>query len=153
MEVFIGNLSPNATLSDLIVFFKGFSSKAKFHIIEKRQEGGGKFRYGIAYFDSDKLALKAIKKLNQKPLRGERVVLREYFHRNYSNERRALNWREKPWHGEERRQQERRRKEIPKPAPKIIKPVEQPKQVEAEAIGETSASETPTLVTKKIVPK
>lgn len=131
MEIFIGNLSPHTTLSDLIGFFKGFSNKAKFRIIEKRQDDGSRYRYGIAFFDSDKLALKAIKKLHQKPLRGELVVLREYFHRNYSNERRALNWRNIPWQGVERRQQERRRKEIPKPTPKVDKSVEQAKKNEA----------------------
>lgn len=111
MEVFIGNLAPNATLTDLIGFFKSFSSKARIRIVEKRQENGSKIRYGIADFESDKLALKAIKKLDRKPLRDEPVVLREYLHRYYYNERRAVNWRDAPWEGVERRQNERRRKE------------------------------------------
>lgn len=109
MEVYIGNLEPKITYGDLISFLKGFSSKAKIRIIEKRQSDGSKIRYGIAAFDSDKLALKAIRKLNNKPLRGERVIVREYFHRYYANERRDLNWRDKPWSGVERRRQERRK--------------------------------------------
>jgi uncharacterized protein YifE (UPF0438 family) len=36
-------------------------------------------------------------------------VVREYKQRSYSNERRALNWRDKPWDGVERRISERRR--------------------------------------------
>ena len=125
MEVFIGNLAPNTSLTDLIGFFKGFSSKAKIRLVEKRLEDGNRIRYGIANFESDKLALKAIKKLNQKPLRGQRVVVREYFHRYYANERRAVNWRDIPWEGVERRQQERRRKELDKATDDFDKLAEQ----------------------------
>lgn len=134
MDVFIGNLAPNASLTDLIGFFKGFSGKAKIRIVEKRMEDGGRCRYGIAAFESDKLAQKAIKKLNNKPLRGQLVALREYFHRYYYNERRAVNWRELPWEGVERRQQERRRKESRKENDGFDKLVEQSrKNEEAEA--------------------
>jgi len=111
MEVFIGNLAERVTLTELTAFLKAFASKARIRLIEKRQEDGCKIRYGLADFDSDKLALKAIKKLNQKALRGKEVVMREYFHRSYSNERRALNWRDLPWDGPERRRLERRKKE------------------------------------------
>lgn len=115
MEVFIGNLADNVSVTDLTAFFKAFANKARIRIVEKRQEDGSRIRYGIANFDTDKLALKAIKKLNQKELRGRAVVLREYIHRSYSNERRALNWRDKPWDGPERRRVERRKKENIKP--------------------------------------
>lgn len=114
MEVFIGNLSEKVTLSDLTAFFKAFANKAHIRIVVKRQENGSRVRYGLADFDSDKLALKAIKKLNQKVLRGKSVVMREFYHRRYSNERRALNWRDIPWSGPERRQEERRRQEAAK---------------------------------------
>lgn len=130
MEVFIGNLAPNTSLTDLIGFFKSFAGKAKIRIVEKRLEDGNKLRYGIADFESDRLAQKAIKKLNQKPLRGELVVLREYFHRYYYNERRAVNWRELPWDGVERRQQERRRQESPKAADNFDTLVEQTRKKE-----------------------
>ena len=113
MEVFIGNLADKVTYTDLIGFFKGFSNKAKIRLVDKRTGDGSRLRYGIAEFDSEKVALKAIKKLNGKPLRGEAVVLREYHHRYYANERRAVNWRDKPWTGVERRQQERRKQQIP----------------------------------------
>ncbi len=111
MEVFIGNLSLDITHNDLVIFFKGFAKKAKLRLVDKRREDNSKFRYGVVKFDSDKLALKAIRKLNHKPLRGIRVELREYFHRCYANERRAVNWRNKPWAGVERRQQERRKQQ------------------------------------------
>jgi RNA recognition motif-containing protein len=134
MEVFIGNLAPNVSVTDLIGFFKGFSGKAKIRIVEKQLEDGTKCRFGIADFESDRLALKAIKKLNQKPLRGELVMVREYVHRSYYNERRAVNWRDKPWEGVERRQHERRRKETHKDQDSFDKMVEQSKKnEEAEA--------------------
>ena len=140
MEVFIGNLAPNATLTDLIGFFKGFSNKAKIRIVEKRQEDGSKVRFGIADFESDKLALKAIKKLNQTSLRGDLVVLREYLHRYYGNERRAVNWRDKPWDGVERRQLERRKKETPKAADNFDELIEQSRKKEEEEVGKVRIS-------------
>lgn len=115
MEVFIGNLADNVSVTDLTAFFKAFANKARIRIVEKRQEDGSRIRFGIADFDTEKLALKAMKKLNQKELRGKAVVLREYYHRSYSNERRALNWRDRPWNGPERRMEERRKKESIKP--------------------------------------
>lgn len=115
MEVFIGNLADNVSVTDLTAFFKAFANKARIRIVDKRQEDGSRVRYGVASFDTEKLALKAIKKLNQRELRGRAVVLREYIHRSYSNERRALNWRDKPWSGPERRKVERRKKETTKP--------------------------------------
>jgi hypothetical protein len=42
-------------------------------------------------------------------LRSSALRLREYHHRNYSNERRALGWRNRPWSAKERRLSERRR--------------------------------------------
>jgi RNA recognition motif-containing protein len=116
MEIFIGNLAENVTLRDLTAFFKTFANKAHIRLIEKRQENGTRIRYGIADFDSDKLALKAIKKFNGAVLRGQKVALREFFRRSYSNERRALNWRDKPWDGPERRKDERRKKAQSRPA-------------------------------------
>lgn len=111
MEVFIGNLAANVTQADLINFFKGYANKARIRIVEKRQQDGSKMRFAIAAFNSDKLALRAIRKLSRKPLLGERVVLHEYFYRCYANENRAVNWRDQPWKGVERRRQERRKQQ------------------------------------------
>jgi len=110
MEVFIGNIAPNTTLNDVVNFLKGFAKKARVRVIDQPLENGGHTRYALADFDADKLALKAIKKLNGSSLRGQAVVMREFIHRSYSNERRAVNWREKPWSGPERRRDERRKK-------------------------------------------
>ncbi|HEY0633768.1 MAG TPA: RNA-binding protein [Gammaproteobacteria bacterium] len=115
MDVFVGNLSPRTTLSDLVTFFKGFASNARFQIHDKQFEDGSRSRYAIATLDPDKLAEKAIKKLNGQVLNGHVVAVREYLHRGYSNERRAMGWRERPWQGIERRASERRRKQTQKP--------------------------------------
>ena len=116
MEVFIGKLAANTTHTDLVRFLKGFSGKARISIVEKQQPDGNIARYGIAEFDSDKLALKAIRKLDGQRLCGERMVVREYFYRCYANERRAVNWRHQPWSGVERRKQERRKQQSRNPA-------------------------------------
>lgn len=111
MELFIGNISERTHVADLIAFFKGFEKKTTFRIEEKRLEDGTLCRYGVANFNEEKLALKALKKLDGKPLLGRNLHLREFFYRSYSNERRALNWRDRPWDGPERRVSERRKKE------------------------------------------
>ncbi len=111
MDVFIGNLSPRTTLNDLVVFFKGFAPGARFQIFDKQFEDGSRSRYAVAIVEPDKLAEKAIKKLNGAFLQGSKVVLREFLHRSYNNERRLIGWRDKPWHGIERRVSERRRKQ------------------------------------------
>lgn len=110
MEVFIGNISPNTTLNDVVNFLKGFAKKARVRVVDHPLEDGGHSRYAIADFDAEKMALKAIKKLNGTLLHGQTVVMREFFHRSYNNERRAVNWRDKPWDGPERRKDERRKK-------------------------------------------
>ncbi|MEN8169215.1 MAG: RNA-binding protein [Pseudomonadota bacterium] len=111
MDLFIGNLSPSASLGELIAFFKGFSSKARFHLKQKKLEDGSTVRYAIAEFDSDKYAIKMIRKFHGEEFRGHSLIIREYLHRSYTNERRAVNWREKPWQAGERRNLDRRHKE------------------------------------------
>ncbi len=110
MELFIGNLTPTANLGELIAFFKGFSSKARFRFEEKTLEDGATIRYAVADFDSDKYALKMMEKFAGELYRGKELVIREYLHRSYNNERRAVNWRDKPWRAGERRRDDRRLK-------------------------------------------
>ena len=112
MEVFIGNLSSTTTLNDVMHFFKGFAKKARFRMVNHKLETGERSYYAVADFENDKLALKAIKKLNGGVIRGEIVTMREFIHRTYTNERRALNWRDKTWDGPERRRNERRKKVV-----------------------------------------
>ncbi len=110
MEVYVGNLNPQTTRNDVVAYLKSFARDARIRMVEQPLDNGSRTLYAIADFDSDRLALKAIKKLNGGVLRGEKIELHEYLHRSYSNERRALNWRDRPWSGVERRNHERRKK-------------------------------------------
>lgn len=139
MEVFIGNLADKTTLNDVMKFLKGFAKKARFRMQDKKLENGTRIFYAVAEFDSDKLALKAIKKFNGGFLRGQHLVLREFVHRSYTNERRALNWRSKPWTGVERRKSERRKKIQPKQRDNFDKLVESSKQNEKQIKEEKEA--------------
>ncbi len=111
MELFIGNLPPNTNLGELIAFFKGFSSKADFHLKKKKLEDGTTVHYAVLGFVNDKYAHKLMEKYVGAVFNGNELVIREYEHRSYNNERRAVNWREKPWRAGERRKSDRRLKE------------------------------------------
>jgi RNA recognition motif-containing protein len=115
MELFIGNLSPNANLGELVAFFKGFNKMARFRVEQKKLEDGTLVRYAVAVFENDKYALKMMEKFHGELFRGRELVIREYLHRSYNNERRAVNWRDKPWRAGERRRDDRRYKEMVKP--------------------------------------
>ncbi len=108
MEVFIGNLPESATVDDLVDFFKAFARDAEFRIVRKQGEDGTRYRFGLAHFRSDRKAEKAIHKLHMHKMHGKPIVVREYHHRAYQNERRAVGWRNRPWDGPERRKGDRR---------------------------------------------
>jgi hypothetical protein len=109
MELFIGNLPPKISLAELLIFFRAFKGKADFRL----EKGGpdGTLLYAVAELDSERYARKLVEKYQGAQVRGKKLVIREYVHRSYANERRAVNWREKPWRAGERRRNERRHKE------------------------------------------
>ena len=113
MELFIGNLPANANLGVLIAHFKGFSTKARFRMEKKKQDDGSTVYYAVADFDNDKYAQKFLEKYAGQEFYGRELAIREYYHRSYNNERRAVNWRDKPWRAGERRKDDRRLKEKP----------------------------------------
>ncbi|HEY0633769.1 MAG TPA: hypothetical protein VGE00_00190 [Gammaproteobacteria bacterium] len=115
MDVFIGNLSHETSLRDLVTFFRSLAGNARFQLFDKQYVDGTHLRFAVATIEPDKLAIKAIKKLNNQMLNGEAIVVREFLYRSYSNERRSVGWRNKPWHAIERRDLERRRKQIQPP--------------------------------------
>ncbi|MCW8918300.1 MAG: RNA-binding protein [Gammaproteobacteria bacterium] len=115
MELFIGNLTPGTTLGELIALFKGFSKMARFRLEQKRLEDGTTVRYAVAVFDNEKYAHKMVARFHGTLFHGQALHIREYLHRSYTNERRALNWRDKPWRAGERRRDDRRYKEAAKP--------------------------------------
>ena len=108
MELFVGNLPPNTGLGELIAFFKGYSSKGDFHLKKKTLDNGETVYYAVIGFENDKYAEKLLEKFAGKEFKGRVLVIREYVHRSYNNERRAVNWREKPWRAGERRRTDRR---------------------------------------------
>lgn len=108
MDLFIGNLPGNVVEKDLINFFRGYNKKVQFRIESKDMSDGSKLRYAVASYESDKLARKAMAKLHGQMLYGATLNIREFEHRSYNNERRAIGWRNKPWDDIERRQDDRR---------------------------------------------
>ena len=108
MDLFVGNLPLDTSLSELIAYFKGFSSKGDFHLKRKKLDNGETVLYAVLSFENDKYAEKLLAKYAGKEFKGRALAIREYFHRSYNNERRALNWRDKPWRAGERRRNDRR---------------------------------------------
>lgn len=114
MEVYVGILPASTTQSDLIRLFLPVDKQVRVEMKTHDLREGGKSFYAIVSFSSDKLAHKAIKKLHQTEFHGGIIEVREYLHRSYNNERRALGWRNQPWESEERRTHERRAGTTPK---------------------------------------
>jgi RNA recognition motif-containing protein len=109
MEIFVGHLPENATPADLKAFFKGYGKQTRCIIVEILHNDRTITRHGYVVIEPDRAAHKAIKRLSLKRLNGQRVAVREYIHRAYANDRRALGWRHKPWRAAERRMDERRK--------------------------------------------
>lgn len=108
MDVFVGNLPGTITLADMERLMRPFDGKVQVKLEQKQYKEGGVVCFGVCAFSSERLARKAIKKLDGTLLFGRTLSVREYLYRSYSNERRALGWRTRPWDGEERRGGERR---------------------------------------------
>lgn len=112
MDLIILELAEEAEVSDLKSLFKGLADKAEFKIVIQSYVDGSHCRYGIANFKLPKLGRKSIRKFNNKKLLDAPVTVRQFHHRTYQNERRALDWRNKVWDKPERRIAERRRKVV-----------------------------------------
>jgi RNA recognition motif-containing protein len=124
MDIFIGNISAKMTAYDLRRLFnsvigdlsggflfwrKSEPTQLSFKIIEKHGEESH-YRYGLATVEPDEIARECIDKVNNQFFDSQPIVVREYYQRSYMNERRAINWRDKPWHGPERRVMDRRQR-------------------------------------------
>jgi RNA recognition motif-containing protein len=123
MDIYVGNLPEGFVAYDLRRVFnevlkvngiKRFFSKidpatdVKFTIVET-QKDSDMARYGLVTIDSEEVGRLCVERLNNKIVRGRPLVVREYRSRTCMNERRALNWRERPWDGPERRKKDRRK--------------------------------------------
>lgn len=107
MDLYVGNISARIRSSDLKGFFKGFDKNARFDVVRLKGEYDTVI-FGYVVIPSERLALKAIRKLNLKMLGDRRVIVREFQHRAAGNDRRAVAWRMKPWERSERRGDDRR---------------------------------------------
>lgn len=107
MDIIVANIAPSTRKKDLQEFFQDFAKDATFEVVRLK----GKFDvvvFGHVYIPKDRVAAKAIRKLNLKVLNGRRALVREFQVRAGNHERRALGWRNKPWPKPERRRNERR---------------------------------------------
>jgi hypothetical protein len=108
MDIFIGNLPGSKYEPEILGLLKNVERHAKTEIkspIHKHRESG---YFCIATIKQDKIARRFIKKFNQKSPYGHKLMIREYVHRCYGNERRDINWREMKWQGHEKRGRDRR---------------------------------------------
>ena len=108
MELYIGIIPNHVDDYDLRKFFNIVGNQASFKVVTHDHGNGVKSRYGLVEVESEKLGFQLIARFNGKELKGTRVVVREYIRRNYSNDRRALNWRQIEWDDMERRLDDRR---------------------------------------------
>ncbi|HSJ47822.1 MAG TPA: hypothetical protein VLA26_03155 [Gammaproteobacteria bacterium] len=107
MVIFIGNLPPLATESDLCGLAR-LPTGAHLRIIKKKTREGELVRFALLNTTDSKQAQKLVGRLAGKRFLDARLVAREYQSRVAGNERRRLDWRQLDWPGEERRQDERR---------------------------------------------
>lgn len=130
MQIFIGNLPRNYSAFELRrlvereLMPQGIQETAK-HFFSKKERlkrseykifdkltNMGIVRHGVAVIEPDALAARAIERLNKVNYQSNMLVVREYVTRTNSNDRRALNWRQKPWDDSERRSKDRRQPTI-----------------------------------------
>ncbi len=110
MDVFIGNLPASISFNEVRELHGSWDFDVPVKRIDGEDRHGNRFHYFLARFspkdeaDADRL----IQDMAGLSCYGRLLDVREFIHRSYSNERRALNWREKPWHKPERRVSERR---------------------------------------------
>ncbi len=107
MDIFIGNLPAKEYQSDIANLLKDFAKGPQTQMnlaIQKHKDG----YYCVANIGDDRKAKKFIRKYNLKSPYGHQLMVREFIHRSYGNERRDIGWRQKRWQGIEKRQFERR---------------------------------------------
>lgn len=120
MDVFVGNLPETIKVTDIERLLLPFDRQVQIKLHRYSARAGDTGCYGVCTFSSERLALKAIKKLDGYLLFGRALSVREYLYRSYNNERRALGWRNRPWDGLERRGAERRQGSIRTAAPELF---------------------------------
>ncbi len=109
MELFVGDLPRKVSATEIAVALKHYALRVEIHVMEKTHHQLKKpIHFALINVESEKLGNKIIQWLGNQTISGQPLVAREFVHRSYANERRALNWRQIPWEGVERRVSERR---------------------------------------------
>jgi len=103
MDIFVGNLAANVSQEDLRRLFAGFGTIVK-TLVMKNSGHGRAPAFGHVHMEPDSAAREAIDALDQAPLRGRLIRVRECIARKRL-ERRQARMR---WTGLERRHIERR---------------------------------------------
>ena len=98
MNIFVGNLTAAVTAEDLRRLFSGYGTIIN-AIVMRDTITGLPLGYGHVYLVPDQDAREAIVNLNNTPLNGGRLLVRECVYR-LRPERRG---KRKPWQGPERR--------------------------------------------------
>lgn len=110
VDIYIGNLPTTVTLHDLRTACRKWDFDALFERKSGIYKIGKPYQFFVAHFapGREKDALRLVRQLKGMTLRGRTIEVREYINRSYNHERRALDWRTRPWSGLERRRHERR---------------------------------------------
>lgn len=110
MNLFIGNLPSGATEGDLRAMLRLPLNDAahRLRIFKKADRLGHTLRFGLVHVDSAADLRKMLQRHRDARLKGQPLQVREFQPRAAGNERRALDWRSRPWPHAERRMAERR---------------------------------------------
>lgn len=110
MNLFIGNLPSTATEGDLRAILRLSQTEAahRLRIFKKPGRQGHTLRFGLVHVESDNELRRMLQRNRDAELNGQRLQVREFVPRAAGNERRAVNWRSRPWPHAERRKAERR---------------------------------------------
>lgn len=110
MNLFIGNLPSGATEGDLRAMLRLSLSDAghRLRIFKKPDRQGHTLRFGLVHIESAAELRKMLQRNRDAEMNGQPLQVREFLPRAAGNERRAVNWRSRPWPHAERRMAERR---------------------------------------------
>ncbi len=108
MELFVGNLPPAITVLELRQVLGPGAAEARYQLVQRCDARGLVHCFARVQVPSDVEARRVIAELQEAgSLAGRKLAVRRYQERNAFRDRRAR-WRTQPWHGEERRREDRR---------------------------------------------